>query len=499
MGINAQRRATRRILQINDEHRTTYSEPGAVIHEFVSFYQALLGGERWRSGGYEGNLGVLYQGKTAEANNTTLLALIPKLFASWSGLRLNVYESHLIISRFAQKIREQLLEMLGFQEGHLPMRYLGLPLLSSILSLTDCQPLLLKIEQRIKGWEGMRLSYAGRVHIIKSVLMALSIYWVSAFTLPKGVIREIEKRLRAFLWKGAGTSGYAKGLRDITTLNRALMSKKLCDVIRCDRTSIWVEWLYNGQLRDKSEWTVTNNGGSWGWRKLLHVHPLLRSMVDYQIGDGNSFYLWHDPWNHLGPLIERFPKSPRLLGLRTAGKLNSIITEGQWHWPLIIDMECLEILYALPIIHGEIDRIIWQFETRRPTIASLYKLLDPPGPKVGWSSLLSGSLKIPRHNFILWLAILGKLSTADKPWLSYLGAYILCDEGAMETHNYLFFRCRYARRCLTMIRWIVQFEWPNREWSRDVEWAARKWRGKHIINLAYRALLAACIYHIWRE
>ncbi|KAL2246403.1 UNVERIFIED_CONTAM: hypothetical protein Sindi_2908500 [Sesamum indicum] len=32
------------------------------------------------------------------------------------------------------------------------------------------------------------------------------------------------------------------GFKDITTLNRALMIKKLCDIIRCDRTSIWVEW-----------------------------------------------------------------------------------------------------------------------------------------------------------------------------------------------------------------------------------------------------------------
>ncbi|XP_011101341.1 uncharacterized protein LOC105179418 [Sesamum indicum] len=43
-----QRCATRRILQINDEHGTTYLELGAVINEFVSFYQALLSGERRR-------------------------------------------------------------------------------------------------------------------------------------------------------------------------------------------------------------------------------------------------------------------------------------------------------------------------------------------------------------------------------------------------------------------------------------------------------------------
>ena len=81
----------------------------------------------------------------------------------------------------------------------------------------------------------------------------MSIYWASAFILPKGVIGEIEKRLRSFLWKSATSGGYAKvawidvckltaeggqGIRDIAIFNCALMSKKLCDVIHCDRTSI---------------------------------------------------------------------------------------------------------------------------------------------------------------------------------------------------------------------------------------------------------------------
>ncbi|KAL2235484.1 UNVERIFIED_CONTAM: Retrovirus-related Pol polyprotein from type-1 retrotransposable element R2 [Sesamum indicum] len=131
-------------------------------------------------------------------------------FAEWSGLKLNVQKSHLIISRSAQALREEMLALLGFQEGVLPMRYLGLPLISSRLTIAECRPLLLKIDKRIAGWEGTTLSYAGRVQIIKSVLIALSLYWASAFILPKKVINESEKRLRAFLWKGTTNSGYAK-------------------------------------------------------------------------------------------------------------------------------------------------------------------------------------------------------------------------------------------------------------------------------------------------
>ncbi|KAL2235680.1 UNVERIFIED_CONTAM: hypothetical protein Sindi_1300200 [Sesamum indicum] len=377
-------------------------------------------------------------------------------FAEWSGLRLNVQKSHVIISRSAQGWKDQILTIMGFQEGQLPMRYLGLPLLSSRLSISDCQPLLLKIDARING----------------------CIYWASAFILPKAIIKQIEKRLRTFLWKGTSTSGYAKiawkdvckpikeggqGIKDIGILNRSLIAKKLCDVIRCDRTSIWVE---------------------------CSILP----MTEFLIGEGRSFYLWKDPWHHLGPLIARY-----LLGLDESAKLQVVINEGQWQWPFITDLECMEIIYMLPQIHGGDDRINWRFSEGRPTTQSLYRLFCPSGPKVGWSSLLSGSLKIPRHNFILWLAIQEKLPTTDKPWMTHLGGCILCDEDAAETHTHMFFRCRYSRRCLAAIRHHIQFAWPNREWTRDVEWASRKWRGKHIVNVAYRALLGACIYHIWRE
>ncbi|KAL2246309.1 UNVERIFIED_CONTAM: hypothetical protein Sindi_2899100 [Sesamum indicum] len=325
-------------------------------------------------------------------------------FVEWSGLRLNVQKSHLIISRSAQGLREEMLEVLGIQEGVLPMRYLGLPLLSSRLTIADCNPLLLKIDKRIAGWEGMALSYASKVQIIKSVLLSLSLYWSSAFILPKKVTNEIEKRLRTFFWKGTTNSGYAKvarkdlcqskdegglGFKDIAILNRALLTKKLCDIIR-------------------------ENEGSWGWRKILRLQAFLRPMVDYQIGDWQTFYLWQDPWQYLGPLSVTFPRGPRLLRMEESARLSTFISEGEWQWPPITNFECLEITHGLPTIHGGEDRIIWRFDQGKPTTQALYRLFDPPGSKVGWSSLLSGSLKIPRHLFILWLAILGKLATADK-------------------------------------------------------------------------------------
>ena len=148
--------------------------------------------------------------------------------------------------------------------------------------------------------------------------------------------------------------------------------------------------------------------------------------------------------------------------MEESARLSTVINEGEWQWPPITDFECPEITHDLPTIHGGEDRIIWRFDQGKPTTQALYRLFDPPGPKVGWSSLLAGSLKIPRHLFILWLAILGKLATTDKSWLAHLGPCILCNEGATETHGHLFFQCRFSRQCLTAIRRMVRyFFWGN--------------------------------------
>ncbi|KAL2231163.1 UNVERIFIED_CONTAM: hypothetical protein Sindi_1710700 [Sesamum indicum] len=346
-------------------------------------------------------------GRILKQINSTIVALIPNVHSPMSVadyrpihvaiLRLNVEKSHLIISKAVQNVKEHLLVVLGFQEGHLPMRYLGLPLIFSRLSISNCQPLLTKIDTRINGWEGLALSYAGRLQIIKSVLISLSVYWASAFLLPKGVIRDIEKRLQTFLWKGTENSGYPKiawkeickpkeeGGPDFEILVFSIVHlcvKKLCKVTRCNRTSIWVEWLFHGRLRDTFIGTIPEHRGPWGWKKLLRLRTWIRSVVDYQIEDGRSFYLWKDPWHHPGPLIHRFPGGPACLDLHDSTMLSMVVHERQWNWPLIMDRECLEITRMLPQIYGGDNRILWKFSTGSPTTHELYRIFIPPELKV---------------------------------------------------------------------------------------------------------------------
>ncbi|KAK4383922.1 hypothetical protein Sango_3108400 [Sesamum angolense] len=100
-------------------------------------------------------------------------------------------------------------------------------------------------------------------------------------------------------------------------------------------------------------------------------------------------------------------------------------------------------LHAPPYFEGP-DRISWKSKDGSFNTSTAYELFHPPGPKVFWSSLMMGPFKIPKNCFILWLAIMGRLSTLDKPWLHHIGGFcILCPEGVPETHDHLYFHARF--------------------------------------------------------
>ncbi len=83
----------------------------------------------------------------------------------------------------------------------LPVRYLGVPLISGKLSVRDCDLLISKITAKISGWRVATLSYAGRLQLVSSVLSTMSQYWMNVLLLPKTVITAVEKLCSDFLWK----------------------------------------------------------------------------------------------------------------------------------------------------------------------------------------------------------------------------------------------------------------------------------------------------------
>ncbi|KAL3576428.1 hypothetical protein D5086_021711 [Populus alba] len=66
-------------------------------------------------------------------------------FQDLPGLYPNPNKSDIFLSNPLGADREQIISILGFREGELPMKYLGVPLISSRLKAVDCKGLVDRI------------------------------------------------------------------------------------------------------------------------------------------------------------------------------------------------------------------------------------------------------------------------------------------------------------------------------------------------------------------
>ena len=102
------------------------------------------------------------------------------VFTDFSGLQLNRAKSTVGFSLSAEEL-SRCAEILASSIGTLPLRYLGLPLTDRRLRTQDWQPMMEKVESRLGGWRGRLLSRGGRLVLVKTVLSALSTYFMSVF------------------------------------------------------------------------------------------------------------------------------------------------------------------------------------------------------------------------------------------------------------------------------------------------------------------------------
>lgn len=83
-------------------------------------------------------------------------------FYLFSGLKPNLQKSQIFFSGLDEDLKGALLDILPIPEGHLPVRYLGVPLISSRLRYEDRAILIEKVHQRIMSWSNVLLTFGGR-------------------------------------------------------------------------------------------------------------------------------------------------------------------------------------------------------------------------------------------------------------------------------------------------------------------------------------------------
>jgi hypothetical protein len=110
-----------------------------------------------------------------DVNSIRMIRTVLTKFQDLSGLYPNPNKSDIFLSGALNAEREQIIRILGFREGELPMKYLGVPLLSSRLKAVYCKGLVDRITSKVRHWTCRTLSYAGRVQLINSVLFSIQV------------------------------------------------------------------------------------------------------------------------------------------------------------------------------------------------------------------------------------------------------------------------------------------------------------------------------------
>ncbi|KAK4381920.1 hypothetical protein Sango_2921200 [Sesamum angolense] len=387
-------------------------------------------------------------------------------------------KSQLIISKAASGLRESLLAALGFQEGHLPVRYLGLPLIQHGFRLQIVNHCFRRLTAVLKGGEGVQLSFAGRVQLIKSVLTSFEVYWAMAFILPKGIIKEMIKRFRTFLWKGTSSSGYQTG------------SDIYLGSIGSSRFDFGT--VQFGQLRKTKE---LGAGG-----KMLSLRHLLMSSI-------STFQVGHFTFRSVAPALDlSFPVSLGDLRASTGilDKLSTVIKEGQWNWPLITDIACVEITHVLPLFRRARTKLVGSRRMAPLTPPELMKSphrVPRPGdsPKSIYPRELTESSNSMLSIFCL-IASIAFLAIVELGRINH-GLTIMAEFAFCARMEFLRHMTTFSSHALipTVARQYQTADptsiAPPRLGTR-FQWAASRWRGKHVVNAAFRSLLASLVYHI---
>lgn len=445
-------------------------------------------------------------------------------FASWSGLSMNINKTELYHSGLdATEANE--ISLYGFTTGTLPVRYLGLPLMSRKLRVSEYEPLISKILARFRSWAVRSLSFAGRLQLIASVIYGNVNFWMSAFTLPKGCIRRIESLCSRFLWSGdTDITGKAKiawatvclpksegglGLRSLLMWNKVLCLSFLW-LLFSDSKSLWAVWHRHYSLQGKSFWSLEESSlDSWVWRQLLKLRELGLRFIKPLLGNGQRVSFWFDPWTPFGKLITFLgPFGPCQLRVPLHSSVAEACNNTGWSIASPRSDKALELHIFLtsipcPVFSEDVDSYVWSTTAKEePKFSAAYTWQDlrPSATVQTTANLIWFKGAIPRNSFNMWVANMDRLPTRARlaSWgLSVPTTCCLCS-AYDETRDHLFMTCHYSTSVWRLS--IGHLNPPDRmftNWSELLSWI----RGNSSAAPSLLRKLAAqsIVYHLWKQ
>jgi hypothetical protein len=454
----------------------------------------------------------------ASMNSIQLIKKVLYEFEDLSGLKANPAKSLVFCAGISDRDKGAVLDLLHMSEGTLPVRYLGVPLITKRLSAVERDILVAKIVVRIESWLVKNLTFAGRLQLITSVLCSFQVFWSRVFILPKKVVKLLEQKLNRFLWCGEDTKAKAKvawdkvcvpkkegglGIKKLDFWNQASMLYHVW-VLFARSGSLWVAWVEDNLLKGRSFWQVpTPQNCSWSWRKLLKLRNIAKQFISFKVGDGRKIFLWYAVWHPEGCLFDKYGYRIIYDAGRSIGpRVSSIIRDGAWYWPSAMSDDLVQVQCRLPEVEiGRIDSPIWKSSTGKYSCSQTWEQIRHRSDEVVWQKVVWYALAIPKHAFILWLVFSDALITKEKMCTWGFTGSTLCLScfACQESRDHLFFSCSFSRRVWKSIMADCLVYDPPVDWDSVSSWCVARLKDKSLHATICRLCFGATIYHLWRH
>ncbi|XP_020272339.1 uncharacterized protein LOC109847522 [Asparagus officinalis] len=156
----------------------------------------------------------------------------------------------------------------------------------------DCSPLINKISEQFQCWQKKKaLSYAGRLQLIKSVILGIHLFWTSNYILPVKVLEKIDSLCSDFLWNGKihlvswsdicqSKKHGGLGIYAAKFWNQAA-ALKLLWLIHLKKDMLWIKWVHENYLKQTSIWLVQAKvNDSWMWKQIIKIRDKMIGKFD---------------------------------------------------------------------------------------------------------------------------------------------------------------------------------------------------------------------------
>lgn len=414
---------------------------------------------------------------SATTRNIHGVAAVLQRYATASGQICNPAKSKVYYAKVVPAIRACVKDSLGFGEGRFPFRYLGVPIFKGMPRQSYLRDIVDGILDKFERWNGRFLSMAGRLCLVKSVIVSSGLHAMYIYKWPRSVVDRLDLACRNFIWTGSTSRrpvcsvvwNRVCALKEEGGLGvisfRAMNDSLLIALAWRLRTSS--EWVYKF-LRQRYflnlHWLDRTQVLSSIWPALRSILPVLDRETHIILGDGSTALFWLDDW--LGFRIVDRLCIPVHLHAVLRHPVSTFLYDGIWHFTAEFIIGCPDIVWAIlciPILRRP-DQRVWRPTVQgmvSPKLARLHSRVA--FPCVRWSRWIWSKFIPVRRTLVCWRVVHGRMPTMDMiRRMGFVGpGCCLHCLNAEESVDHLFMGCSFAISVWQWLFDIFQLRWED--------------------------------------